>query len=90
MSIEISREIETRLAEEARRQMDAHHLELLDELGPDPGRLQAALDNFPLSHSSATGAPATAPLTWSKPPRVTCKLASTPSASQSSRSCSLC
>src|SRR5262245_24071132 len=32
------------VAEEARRQMDAHHLELLDELGPDAGRLQAALD----------------------------------------------
>src|SRR6202008_3581970 len=31
-------------AEEARGQMDAHHLELLDELRPDPGRLQAALD----------------------------------------------
>src|SRR4029450_1697914 len=33
-----------REAEEARRQMDAHHLELLDELRPDPGRLQPALD----------------------------------------------
>src|SRR3954451_8678900 len=31
-------------AEEARRQMDAHHLELLDELGADAGRLGAALD----------------------------------------------
>src|SRR6185312_157865 len=30
--------------EEARRQVDAHDLELLDELGPDPGRLQPALD----------------------------------------------
>src|SRR5688572_12071469 len=33
-----------REAEEARRQVDAHDLELLDELGPDAGRLQAALD----------------------------------------------
>src|SRR3954471_536332 len=31
-------------AEEARRQMDAHHLELLDELGADAGRLEATLD----------------------------------------------
>src|SRR5689334_13017675 len=31
-------------AEEARGQMDSHHLELLDGLRPDPGRLQAALD----------------------------------------------
>src|SRR6478672_786468 len=31
-------------AEEARRQMDAHHLELLDELRSDAGRLEAALD----------------------------------------------
>src|SRR3954451_3749580 len=31
-------------AEEARRQMDAHHLELLDELRPHAGRLAAALD----------------------------------------------
>src|SRR6186997_1595261 len=33
-----------REAEEARRQVDAHDLELLDELGPDPGRLQPSLD----------------------------------------------
>src|SRR6476659_4859207 len=33
-----------REAEEARRQVDAHDLELLDELRPDPGRLQPALD----------------------------------------------
>src|SRR5688500_9386583 len=33
-----------REAEEARRQVDAHDLELLDELGPDPGRLEATLD----------------------------------------------
>src|SRR5690349_13944598 len=31
-------------AEEARRQVDAHDLELLDELRPDPGRLEASLD----------------------------------------------
>src|SRR5260221_5597741 len=31
-------------AEEARREMDAHHLELLDELRSDTGRLEAALD----------------------------------------------
>src|ERR1700741_2967314 len=31
-------------AEEARRQVDAHHLELLDELGTDAGRLEATLD----------------------------------------------
>src|SRR5215218_1196028 len=31
-------------AEEARRQMDTHHLELLDELRADAGRLQATLD----------------------------------------------
>src|SRR3954471_6663312 len=31
-------------AEEARRQMDAHHLELLDELGADARGLEAALD----------------------------------------------
>src|SRR5712691_3686903 len=31
-------------AEEARRQMDAHHLELLDELGANAGRLEPALD----------------------------------------------
>src|SRR5664279_1577696 len=31
-------------AEEARRQMDAHHLELLDELRADAGRLEATLD----------------------------------------------
>src|SRR3954466_98082 len=30
--------------EQARRQVDALDLELLDELGPDPGRLQPALD----------------------------------------------
>src|SRR5262245_28623716 len=33
-----------RVAEEARRQMDAHHLELLDELRPDARRLEPALD----------------------------------------------
>src|SRR6478752_230326 len=33
-----------REAEEARRQVDAHDLELLDELRPDPGRLEPALD----------------------------------------------
>src|SRR5690349_24699197 len=33
-----------REAEQARRQVDAHDLELLDELGSDAGRLQAALD----------------------------------------------
>src|SRR4029079_1994792 len=33
-----------RVAEEARRQMDAHHLELLDELRPDACRLEPALD----------------------------------------------
>src|SRR4029078_5909678 len=33
-----------REAEEARWQVDAHDLELLDELGPDPGRLQPSLD----------------------------------------------
>src|SRR6185312_7665118 len=33
-----------REAEEAGRQVDAHDLELLDELGPDPGRLEPALD----------------------------------------------
>src|SRR5262245_48707416 len=33
-----------REAEEARRQVDAHDLELFDELGPDPGRLQPPLD----------------------------------------------
>src|SRR5258705_9776144 len=31
-------------AEEARRQMDPHHLELLDELGANARRLEAALD----------------------------------------------
>src|SRR5688500_7077014 len=31
-------------AEDVRREMDAHHLELLHELRPDPGRLEAALD----------------------------------------------
>src|SRR6476469_3809304 len=31
-------------AEEARREMDAHHLELLDELGADARGLEAALD----------------------------------------------
>src|ERR1700722_5499736 len=30
------------------------------------------------SQSSATGPPTTAPLRWSKPPRVMCRLASTP------------
>src|SRR2546423_2985825 len=33
-----------REAEDVRRHVDAHDLELLDELGPDAGRLQAALD----------------------------------------------
>src|SRR5919106_6182934 len=33
-----------REAEETRRQVDAHDLELLDELGPDPGGLEAPLD----------------------------------------------
>src|SRR6476659_576793 len=31
-------------AEQAGREVDAHDLELLDELGPDPGRLEPALD----------------------------------------------
>src|SRR5574340_1587096 len=31
-------------AEQPGRQVDAHHLELLDELGADAGRLQTALD----------------------------------------------
>src|SRR4029078_8025479 len=33
-----------REAEETRRQVDGHDLEILDELRPDPGRLQPALD----------------------------------------------
>src|SRR4051794_27307679 len=36
--------LSVREAEEARRQMDAHHLELLDEFRPDAGRLQSTLD----------------------------------------------
>src|ERR1044071_4171710 len=33
-----------REAEQARWQVDAHHLELLDELGADAGRLEPSLD----------------------------------------------
>src|SRR6185436_21094553 len=39
-----SRSSLVREPEEARWQVDAHDLELLDELGPDPGRLQPSLD----------------------------------------------
>ena len=40
----VHRGVLVREAEEARRQVDAHDLELLDELRADAGRLEPALD----------------------------------------------
>ena len=43
-SMPMSRDSLERRAEDVRRQVDPGHLELLDELGADPGRPQPALD----------------------------------------------